>query len=309
MDRISLNLNINKQLKDSKLNDKKKSVELNIANQSSEEEKLDYIVNISDQGKKSRAKAEEYKKAGFSVRHEEWEDYTTEIRKTFRYDHLGNISIDETLRLDEPETYARCKELREKIYPAFNRTPVINGKWETSPWEYMTDEEKSCAVEEGLLMREWIERRCKSSGKFVNPVTGQIAAIETIEHIYSDSSHKTSINFYGRDDEDYYRSSMWMYNTKFSVLLSTDMVKLLPDYENEEMQDLVARIVDSIDKMKEVERQYEGDYAAVQFGVKFYDDGRITYHASYAGDGKLKREEIQADSAEELLEKLNNDIR
>lgn len=306
MDKISLNLNMNKTLIDANTSNSQKKVDVVGMPEPKKGEETDYIVNISEQGKKSRIKAEEYKKAGTSKRHEEWEDFSTDIKKSIRYDHLGNIDIDETFRLDEPETYAKWKELEEKVFPAFVRTPCVYGGPQPNVWDYMTDEEKGCCIEAGFLWRDWFQRRCMSTGKFVNPVTGQMAAIETVENIFSDSSHQMSINFYGKDDSDPYKTSMWKYNTKFSVLLSTDMVNLLPNYDSKEMKELVTRIVDSIDKMKEVERHYEGDYAAVQFGVKFYDDGSITYHASYAGEGKLKRDEVQANSAEELLEILNN---
>ena len=62
---------------------------------------------------------------------------------------------------------------------------------------------------------------------------------------------------------------------------------------------LLKRIDKAVKEMKNVEKQYEGNLQGLQFGVKLWDDGRVTYHARYAGCGN--EEGIMADSAEELL--------
>ena len=52
----------------------------------------------------------------------------------------------------------------------------------------------------------------------------------------------------------------------------------------------------------QAEKEYEGNLEFLCFGVKLWDDGKVTYHANYKDcendDG------IMADSADELLEKL-----
>ena len=56
--------------------------------------------------------------------------------------------------------------------------------------------------------------------------------------------------------------------------------------------------------MKRAEKEYEGNFEWLRFGVKLWDDGRVTYHANYKGC--KEKDGIMADSADELLEKLMN---
>ena len=58
-----------------------------------------------------------------------------------------------------------------------------------------------------------------------------------------------------------------------------------------------------VKKMKEAERNYEGNLEELQFGVKLWKNGDVTYHANYKGC-KEGKNGIIASSAEELLQKL-----
>lgn len=302
MDKVSLNLNINQNYKDKNQAIDNSKVITNLKKNTNLNDSDDYIVSISDDGNKRRIKADEYKKSGVTSRRELWEEQTVEEKRTRQYDFLGNIDLEETLRLDEPETYDRIKELWR--IQAKGTNPSYTGRF---TWYGMTDEAKQATIEESRLKNDWFERRCMSEGTFKNPITGQIAAMEVVERIYSDSSHDTSLNFYGHNDDGSYRESMWRFSSKFNVLLSADMVKQLADPEGKLSHDLIEKIDDVITKMKEVEESYEGDYAAVQFGAKFHKDGSVSYHASYAGAQRAGRVEIEASTPEELLDKLNNE--
>ncbi|SFH98970.1 hypothetical protein SAMN04487830_11616 [Pseudobutyrivibrio sp. OR37] len=297
MDKVSLNLNINQNFKDKNQNNDNPKAITNLKKNNNSDCK-DYIVSISDDGNKRRVKADEYKKSGVTSRREMFEEQTVEEKRTKRYDFLGNIDLTETFRLDEPETYERVREL-ERI--------VAKGSYPVGySWTEYTDEAKQADLEAFFLKKDWFERRCMVDGKFRNPVTGHYAAMEVIERTFSDSSHDTTLNFYGPSEKDQYRENMWRYSSKFNVLLSADMVKQLIDYENPVSHDLIEKIDDVITKMKDVEKKYEGDYLAVQFGAKFHQDGAVSYYASYARSGQKGRIEIEASSSEELLSKLNN---
>ena len=62
--------------------------------------------------------------------------------------------------------------------------------------------------------------------------------------------------------------------------------------------------------MKEIENQYSGHKAAISFGVKLHDDGKITYHADYEALSKYyayNSNGIHADTPEGLLNMLMED--
>ena len=162
--------------------------------------------------------------------------------------------------------------------------------------------------EEHKIYFDWYRRRCLSGGTFKNPVNVQFTALNTMETMYSDSEHDISFNYYGRVSDP--RDSMWRYNSKFNVLISADMfnrTKLLDnlgaasDKDRKDLYDMLETIDKSVREMKQAEKDYEGDLEYLRFGVKLWDDGKVTYHANYKDcendDG------IMADSIDELFEK------
>ena len=70
-----------------------------------------------------------------------------------------------------------------------------------------------------------------------------------------------------------------------------------------EMLKQKTKIDEAVKKMKAAEKNYEGNLEELQFGVKLWNNGDVTYHANYKGckGGKIG---IMANSAEELLQKL-----
>lgn len=264
---------------------------------------IDYIVDISKDGQNRRNKAEALKKSGISAEHEAWEDYSIETKNNLRYDSDGNLDLIESMRIDEPETYSKYKDIREKFTASRPSYGAYMGNGQSfNPWGYWTDEQKSLAVQSALIEMDWFERRCKTDGNFSNPIGNAMNVVENIESLYSDLSHSSSINFYGPNNNDPDRDNMWRFNSKFNILLSTNMLKILENTNSDSLHYLIEKLDKSIKDMREIEKQYEGDYEWLKFGVKFYDDGNITYHAHYAGCDKNG---ITANSAEELLSILN----
>jgi len=270
-----------------------------------EKEKVDdsdsVMLDLSQEGiLMSENSIRQEKEVGKSSLREEWEDNTIAIKRQERAGTVGHVDLLEVFRLDEPETYAKYTEWYQKT-------------WELYHAGLNSEEEKlayyKASHEEAKIYFDWYYRRCLSTGTFKNPVNVQFTALNTLETMYSDSEHDISFNYYGRVSDP--RASMWRYNSKFNVLISADMfnrTKLLDnlgaasDKDRKELNDIMETIDKSVRKMKQAEKDYEGDLEYLRFGVKIWDDGRVTYHAKYKDcendDG------IMADSTEELLEKL-----
>ena len=270
-----------------------------------EKEKVDnsesVIFDLSEEGRlMSENSMRQKKEAGKTSVREEWENNTAEIKRLVRTNTTGNINIMETFRLDEPETYAKHMEWYIKALELRDAG--------------LDSEEKKRAyfeasMKESKIIDDWYYRRCLSTGRFKNPVNVQFTALNTLEAMYSDSNHEISFNYYGKFSDS--RNSMWRYGSKFNVLLSADMfnnVKLIDnldaasDKDKKKLYDMMGTIDRSVREMKQAEKKYEGNLEFLRFGVKLWDDGKVTYHANYKGcendDG------IMADSAGELLEKL-----
>lgn len=251
------------------------------------EKKPEVAVSISEVGKLKAANRTEKKKGASGVR-EEWENDCVQRKVDVRRDCYGHIDLDETFRLDEPETYAEY--LNIELAGLISDEPVYANTH---------------------IFSNWFNRRCMIPGYFKNPVTGAFSAISAMESYLSDDKHDTTISVYDEYNKDT-SNSIWRYeSSKFNVAISQGMLKILkelPDYESQTQEEkqksrqTVNRIKSAVDEIKEVEKEYEGDFRFLRFGVKLLDDGRITYHANYTGcdnpDG------ITADSTDELLKQL-----
>ena len=75
-------------------------------------------------------------------------------------------------------------------------------------------------------------------------------------------------------------------------------------YKQEKYESMMKKIDASIKEMKKAEKEYEGNHEWLRFGVKFWEDGKVTYHANYKGC--KDKDGIMADSTDELLKKLMN---
>ena len=66
-------------------------------------------MDISEEG---RAKLENStgsaKKAGETSTREEWEDNAAKLKRSSLYNADGSYNLTEVMRLDEPDTYAKC---------------------------------------------------------------------------------------------------------------------------------------------------------------------------------------------------------
>ena len=263
-----------------------------------------FVVDISEEGKaKLENSTSPTKKAGMTSAREAWEDNAAELKKSSVYHSDGSYKLEEVMRLDEPDTYANWRELSNKVWALF-------------PSDNATEEEiaefKNAVREENDFFMDWFERRCMSTGRFHVPRTGRGAALDSLEAKYSTEGHDTSFNYYTPGVQDGRNSSLWRFCSKFNVLLSSEMYKCLDRFENiytsskdkSAVSALLERIDKAVKEMKNVEKQYEGNLQGLQFGVKLWEDGKVTFHARYAGCGN--EEGIMADSAKELLEMLVN---
>lgn len=253
----------------------------------------DTILNISKEARRrltNRPKGP-VKKSGVTSAREQFEVEALERRMcaqgqrcpgTMGYPNMP--VLDEWMRIDEPETYAKMMSARE---------------------------DAEAQDEAALLHIDWFNRRCMGpDGWWRNPVTGQRAVMSTLEERYSDAVHDVTFDIY---DESFSENdnSLWRFWTKFNVSLPIEVVRELEAIENfkelsKEEQDALQEKYEKIDKavneMKQVEKDYEGDYVALIFGVRFDADYNVTYHAHYSGCDNDRG--IKADSAEELLKLL-----
>ena len=261
-----------------------------------------FDVELSKEGReKSERSVGPFKKAGVTSAREAWEDNAAELKRSSVFNSDGSYNLEELMRLDEPDTYAKWREASKKAWALF-------------PSDNATEEEiaafRSAWREEGLVWNDWFERRCMSTGRFRAPRTGRGAALDSLEAKYSTEGHNTSFNYYTPGKQDGRNSSLWRFCSKFNVLLSSEMYKSLDRFGNintsfkdkSAVSALLERIDKAVKEMKNVEKQYEGTLYGLQFGVELREDGRVTYHARYAGCGN--EEGIMADSADELLEML-----
>lgn len=160
------------------------------------------------------------------------------------------------------------------------------------------------------LLYEWEEQHSDENGRFQSPASRQFTAIDVLEKTYSDSTHDTTFNFYGKYDDIqpshsiYVGASLWHYSTKFNVLLTTDMLNTLASGSKGAANDVLKQIDTAVSNMKDVEKAYSGNHASLRFGVIFGDDGAATYHAIYAGC--KEKYGISADDPNSLLEMLMN---
>jgi hypothetical protein len=248
------------------------------------------------------------KKAGVSSAREAWENDSAKIRESSRHDIYGGHDFLYMLRMDEPETYEKvceCMSKANEYKHEENNGLIVANRNE--------DKIMECFQEATAIEMEWFNRRCMSTGTFIDPIDSRSSVIESLEDKYSNGSHDLSINFYGKDGQDeidgaknkFSGASLWRYSTKFNLLLSTDMLKTLANGNDKEKKSLLDEIDKSVNNMKKIELDYEGNKSSLCLGVKFHADGNITYHANYKDCSNSYG--IQANSADELLEKLLSD--
>ena len=264
-------------------------------------------VTISQEGRwKSENNSHEIKKAGVTSKRETWENNSAELKKDAGRAAGSKFNGLESMRTDEPDTYAKFQGVIDKVCE-------IRQKWDSFSADEATEEEikkyESLCRESTAIVADWYERKCMATGKFQDPARGKNAIWDSLEAMYSTKEHETSFNFYGSDGSD--KNSLWRFHSKFNVLISTEMLKSLDklkdlnklsEKDRDEVSSLLGKIDMAIHEMQEAERQYEGNLEWLQFGVKLWDNGNVTYHAYYKNceneDG------IMANSAQELLEML-----
>ena len=258
-----------------------------------EDTSRDTILNISREARLKSANhadtQKSVKKSGITSAREVWENDAVELKQNAR-GNRGNVGpdMDEIMRIEAPKMYAEMKVLEQKC-SQYGGPDSEKGK------EYFYK-----AV---MYSFEFIHMRAE---KNKNLLKQQYGVLDTLDAIYSDTQHDTSFNFYSEGYTDS-ASSLWRFKSKFNVLLSVEMIDELITQSDEKKsenkkQDILSRIHNAVTDIKEVEKKYEGDLEYLRFGVKLWNDGKVTYHANYKGCENA--EGITANSADELLEML-----
>ncbi len=267
-------------------------------------------IDISDEGKllseKDSVLHGEYKQSGVTSQREAWETESA-ARKNSRYDLAGNHSIDYMMQLDEPDTVAAMKEIRGKAMAAMKVT-----KDGLTTYNFDNSASKKYMAEYFSLINDWEQRRCRSTGSYVDPAAHTAKIIDNLEKKYS-GKHDLSINVYGKEGSDekdgiknqFSGSSIWRYSTKFNLLMNKNMLGTLTKGIKSEQDKIYKQIDDVMNELKDIEKRYEGDKVFLRFGAKFHNDGSVTYHANYGGCKNAYG--IEANSADELLEMLMSD--
>ena len=261
---------------------------------------VDTILNISKEArlklKNRQDNADAFKEAGVTSVRDQWEDEALDTR-----DHMRRWHREEWMRLDEPETYAKCRALQYK----FAESGAM----------YYGDEGFEYSMECSRLENDWYCRRCfDEEGNFQGPPTGVRSVISSLETRYSDSIHDTSVDLYDNSftEKD---QSPFRFGTKFNVLMPVELLRdlellrdggELSDREKEEAADKQQKVDAAVNDMKEMEKNYEGSLQGLRFAVKFDKGGNATYYADYAfrEEGRYRRDGISAKTAEELFEEL-----
>lgn len=260
---------------------------------------VDTVLNISKEArlklKNQPGNANTFKKAGVTSARDQFEIDALDTRNYMR--RKGRRNYHEWMRQDEPETYAKCRALLNKAAE--------------SGAKYYGDDGFEYTMERHRLEFDWYHRRClDENGEPKNPVAGGMSVIHSLETMYSDSIHDTSVDVYN-DSFSEYDQSPFRLGTKFNVLMPVDMLKdlemlknhdALSEKEKEEARDRQQKIDTAVNNMKEIEKNYEGNLQSLRFAVKFDHSGNATYYADYAFCESEYG--ISADTAEELLEKL-----
>lgn len=258
-----------------------------------EDTSRDTILNISREARLKSANhadtQKSVKKSGITSAREVWENDAVELKQNAR-GNRGNVGpdMDEIMRIEAPKMYAEMKVLEQKC-SQYGGPDSEKGK------EYFYK-----AV---MYSFEFIHMRAE---KNKNLLKQQYGVLDTLDAIYSDTQHDTSFNFYSEGYTDS-ASSLWRFKSKFNVLLSVEMIDELITQSDEKKsenkkQDILSGIHNAVTDIKEVEKKYEGDLEYLRFGVKLWNDGKVTYHANYKGCENA--EGITANSADELLEML-----
>lgn len=267
------------------------------------------IMNISAEGRLKSQNQQRpegpLKKAGTTSERSQFEDDGLDSRNFVRvntggkWDWCDGMNIYETMKMDEPDTYVKYMELRNKS--------IECGGW----GENRTKESLEYKMEATKVYWDWYERRCIGADGYArNPVGGQRTALLALQEQHSDSKHDTTFGIYNEKFPDV-DSELWKIRTKFNVLLPSNLLKALGKLENvdklsdSEKQDLntkLEKVNSVVDKLKETEINYEGTHVFLRFGAIIDDDGNVTYHANYTGCEN--KNGIRAESTEELLKML-----
>ena len=259
-----------------------------------EDTSRDTILNISREARLKSANhadtQKSVKKSGITSAREVWENDAVELKQNAR-GNRGNVGpdMDEIMRIEAPKMYAEMKMLEQKSFQ-------LGG--------FDSEEGREYFYKALRCMFKFDEIYYAEKNK--NLLKQQYGVLDTLDAIYSDTQHDTSFNFYSEGYTDS-ASSLWRFKSKFNVLLSVEMIDELITQSDEKKsenkkQDILSGIHNAVTDIKEVEKKYEGDLEYLRFGVKLWNDGKVTYHANYKGCENA--EGITANSADELLEML-----
>ncbi|SDB54836.1 hypothetical protein SAMN02910298_02804 [Pseudobutyrivibrio sp. YE44] len=265
----------------------------------------DELTISSESRKKMERESNNYKYSGATSIRDAWEDDGIITKNNIRKDVLGNTSLDEVMRLDEPETYAKYKELQAQVRDNVKkRNTHQNGmliSYDFASMANFTDDEKKMLCDAGRIQWDWLQRKCMSGGIFSNPTTSQQDTLFKLESMYSNSIHDCSVDTYSSMNDA--NTNLWRFKSKFNICIPADVLNEITQNSAHGME-LLSTISLAFDNIKDVELQYEGALKFLRFGIKIGLNGDVTYHANYYKCPN--KNGVESNTPAGLLEKLNN---
>ena len=281
------------------------------------------------------------KKAGVTAAREAWENNSAKLKKEARYSSTSDTwDIQELFRLDDPDTYARARELHNRAFDLLikkNYDLHIASQpadYEPPAYDKIDIRDIEVSADNAVELQFQEAKTLQFSKQPINDRSQTLKSDPTINALFAEASSlewdwfqrrcmKTGslknpvFGQYSDIDALEAKYSTDGHDTRFNYYTSADSnlredslwrycAKFNVLLDARDVKNLDDELLEKIDKavkeMKEAEKAYEGNLTYLQFGAKLWDDGRVTYHARYEGCGS--EDGIMADSADELLKML-----
>lgn len=245
------------------------------------------------------------KLSGISECRQDWENFASERKKT-RFGHfVGEVwqpNFYELMRIDEPETYEKWKELDSAANAFRNSNKTVNGMILQEEFNPEDEEYLNNRIAADKIADEWLYRRYINNADYMNSIDIKQSVLEKLEDLYSTDNHDTSFDI--SDDFTIDSKQLWRFGTKFNVILNSKMLSNLINGDDNERYQIVSLINNAINDIKNIEKTYAGDKELLRFGVIFDKNNKSSYHANYLNCEKENG--IESKTAIELLERLTN---
>ncbi len=260
------------------------------------EQKEDYVLNISQNGRKHLKQYQEtntnIKKRGDISARELWEDniYAEKEGRFFHDD--GTLDFFELFRSEAPEMYAQYRDYNERFTASMLKDGIEVAIRDIYDPELAT-----------LSFRWMSQKLSENPNYFLNPQSKKDGVISYLDQAFSDNLHNVSFDFYSEKFDNNF--DIWRFSAKYCVQLTESIYQKLTSGDVEEKKDILNIISKHVDEMKNADKMYEGNKSALRYGVKFRNDLSVTYCAKYGG-GAYHMNNINAKSIEDLIRALED---